>query len=157
MKENSNSRLKEKSEIKSRLTEEVLRSSRYKNKLTIILIEIDDFSDFKNELEEKKLDYVMQDFLELLIRNIREVDLIGKLKRNQYLIICPNTGIMGAKIAAQRIRKITEFTTFDDSVKLTISAGVKEFIYEEADKLLKEAKKRLKIAKNKGKNRVVAI
>ena len=99
----------------------------------------------------------MQEFLELLIKNIREVDLIGKLKSNQYLIICPNTGIMGAKIAAQRIRKITEFSTFNNSSKITISAGVKEFIYEEADKLLKETKKRLKIAKNKGKNRVIAI
>lgn len=154
---NKFSKLKEKNHILNRLKEEVRRSSRYKNKLTLILINIDDYDTLKNNIEEKRINQIRIEFIEMVIKNIREVDLIGKLKEDQFLIICPNTGIMGAKLAAQRIRKITEFSTFGDSIKLTISAGIKEYIFEEANKLLKETQKRVDIAKNKGKNRVIAI
>ncbi|TYB30783.1 MAG: diguanylate cyclase [Candidatus Mcinerneyibacterium aminivorans] len=148
---NNFAELKDKQNILTRLKEEVKRSSRYKNKLSVILIELDDYKELKNNLDEKSLNEVEVDFIKLIIHNIREVDLVGRLKPQQFLVLCPNTGIMGAKIAAQRIRKITEFSSFGDSYKITLSAGVKEYIFEEPDKLLNETKKRLNIAKIKVK------
>jgi len=60
-------------------------------------------------------------------------------------------------ISAERIRMHVETELFPKDLNITISGGMKEYITENAPKLIEEANKRLYIAKNKGKNQIVVI
>lgn len=92
-----------------RLKEELLRANRYKRVLSILLMEIDKFSQiielYGFEEEEKLLHFLAQKFY----KNLRRVDILAKpSKPEQFAIILPETSLSGAMVVARRILRITD-------------------------------------------------
>jgi len=92
-----------------RLKEELLRANRYKRVLSILLMEIDNFSQIMElyglEEEEKLLHFLAQEFH----KNLRRVDILAKpSKPEQFAIILPETSLSGAMVVARRILRITD-------------------------------------------------
>lgn len=96
-----------------RLKEELLRAKRYRRVLSILLIEIDKFSQimesYGSEEEEKILKILSQE----ISRNLRRVDIIAKLsKPEQFAIILPETAQSGAMVVARRLLSLIERTFY---------------------------------------------
>jgi len=92
-----------------RLKEELLRAKRYKRNLSILLMEINNFSQIVELYgleEEEKLLYLLAQELR---KNLRRVDILAKLsKPEHFAIILPETSLSGAIVVARRILKIIE-------------------------------------------------
>ena len=136
---------------------EITRAKRYGNKLSIILFDIDNFKKINDTYGHDVGDYVLQQLAKIVKNNLRNIDTVGRWGGEEFLIILPQTGSEGARIVAEKIKKIIEKHNFDKVGKITISLGVSSFNPEtdkNIDDLLKKADIALYQAKNSGKNQV---
>lgn len=128
-----------------------------KDSLSIALLDIDDFKKINDSKGHIYGDQVLVDIAQLMKKNIRETDIAGRYGGEEFLIIFPNTNLFAAKSIVERIRKAIMDFAFVDGIRVTISAGVKQY---EGDKeitaFIDEADKNLYEAKTRGKNIVIA-
>ena len=92
----------------------------------------------------------------LFLEKLRKTDIAGRWGGEEFLIICPETGLKGSIDLAEKIRKIISSNNFDIKSSVTVSAGCSEFTENEnKNELIKRADNNLYKAKKLGKNRVV--
>lgn len=150
--------------ISKRLESELIRSARYKEPITIILIDIDYFKKINDSLGHIAGDNILRKLSKLLIKLVRDVDIVARYGGEEFIIVCPNTSVSGAAILAERIRENVQNTIFHSGnidIKITISLGVSSLspstpVNGEAttSKLIEEADLALYKAKSAGRNKV---
>jgi len=154
--------------INKLLNYDIERSKRYKRDLSVVLIDIDDFSEVNNVHGHKKADYVLKKLSDIITQGIeytnkkkkefhgiRHSDIAFRYEsEDKILIIMPETNAKGAFIAAERLREAVMFTPFNEEenstpVRITLSAAVVSFnsksdvvesLLERAELLLLKAK-----------------
>ncbi|WP_457626488.1 GGDEF domain-containing protein [Persephonella sp.] len=141
--------------IFSRLEEEIERAKRFDKNLCVILFDIDDFKQINDRYGHDVGDMVLSEFSRILKNSTRNVDTVGRLGGEEFIVICPGTDIVGGKITAEKIRMAAESAYMPEIGKITVSAGVAEFTgTENVAELVKNADVALYRAKKSGKNRV---
>jgi len=141
--------------IFNRLNEEIKRAKRYGKNFCVILLDVDNFKNINDEFGHDVGDFVLFEVGEVLRNITRSVDTVGRLGGEEFIVICPNTDIVGGKIIAEKIRRSIEELHIPDVGKITVSLGVAEFTGNEtAHELIKSADLALYKAKRSGKNRV---
>lgn len=113
--------------VLDRLSTEVLRSSRYKEPISFIIVDIDFFKRINDTFGHLAGDAVLKIVSTHLNNSVRDVDIIGRYGGEEFLVICPNTDLTGARILAERIRINAYSSTFrimEKDVKISVSAGV---------------------------------
>lgn len=140
-----------------RFNEELQRSKSYKLTFAFIMIDIDNFKNCNDTYGHLVGDVVLKEAARIMKENVREIDLIARYGGEEFAIVLPETGLEGAKLAAERIRKRVEdhiFRAYDEKLKLTISAGIA--IYpndaDHASEIVERADEALYKAKRSGKN-----
>jgi len=150
-----------------RLKEELLRAKRYKRVLSILLMEIDNFSQIVElyglEEEEKLLHFLAQE----LHKNLRRVDILVKLsKPEHFAIILPETSLSGAMVVARRILKITDevfYRSFNKSFPSYIvilsydPSQLDPKIDPKIEGILTTLKKGLELLKLRGQKRILTF
>jgi len=150
-----------------RLKEELLRAKRYKRILSIILVEINNFSQIVELYgleEEEKLLYLLAQEIR---KNLRRVDILAKLsKPEHFAIILPETSLSGAIVVARRILKIIE-KFFYKQYKKTPSSYVSIVSYDPSkidpkiepkiESILTILKKGLELLKLRGQKRILPV
>jgi diguanylate cyclase (GGDEF)-like protein len=148
-----------KTTITRALSEEILKQQRYHRRLSVLLLDLDDFKSLNDTLGHLTGDRVLQTVAEILTRNLRCQDKAGRFGGEEFLVVLPETGLRGAATSAERIRRDLE-RSIAAKVGLeravTASIGVASFPVDgaEADDLLDRADAALYRAKARGKNRV---
>ncbi len=143
------------SKIEQILTVEVLRARRYKHPLSIILADVDHFKQVNDTYGHNVGDVVLTGIASLMKEYIREVDSLGRWGGEEFLIVCPETSVHGARKLAEKLRKKIEKHHFKDLGMKTVSMGVAQLEHDEWDEdMLKRADKNLYKAKRGGRNRV---
>jgi len=142
-----------------RLEQEVANAQRGKAPLCAILIDIDHFKSVNDRYGHDVGDQVLQQTAEVLKRSIRKGDVPARLGGEEFLVICPASDLAGATLVAQRIRDAVaghEFSGFEG--RLTVSLGVAALGPDCAtvDTLLKDADRRVYLAKARGRDQVCA-
>lgn len=142
---------------------EIKRAIRYKNSVSLAILDIDFFKKYNDCNGHVAGDRLLKRFAKILNKSIREFDLVGRIGGEEFLIVFPETPVKEAFKVCERVRKIIEKTAFvgEENLpkkKLTVSIGVAEFkgnkkIKEEL--LLDIADKCLYNAKKSGRNKVV--
>ena len=94
--------------------------------------------------------------------SLRKHDLVGRVGGEEFLVICPESGLDESVLVAERIRRIVNAKAISDGmaeVSVTLSAGVAVIDQEDkrADALLSRADTALYKAKEAGRNRVVTL
>lgn len=145
-----------------RLDEEFERHRRYARSLSLLMIDIDHFKQVNDTYGHQIGDAVLKSVATEISFIIRKLDLLVRYGGEEFCCILPETNLDSALIIAERIRrniekKVHEFDQLN--VQITVSIGVHEFQgdLDSADTLLKKADEALYLAKEAGRNQVIAI
>lgn len=115
-----------------RLFSELARADRYSESVTLILMAIDDYRDYRDDNGAPNGDAVMRALGRFLKRHLRRrIDLACRSGESQFAIALPNTGLAdgGAAKEAERLRSLVQESDFcgEDERSLghvTVSQGV---------------------------------
>lgn len=140
--------------FQSKLQEEILRSLRYSQPLSLILIDVDHFKLYNDTFGHPAGDEVLQHLSRLFEENGRSHDFIARLGGEEFAIILPNTDESGAMVLAERFRLAIAREAWPRR-NVTISIGVSTLGNHETDpaELLQKADLALYHSKNHGRNR----
>jgi diguanylate cyclase len=142
------------------LKKEIARSQRYRQPLTLALIDIDDFKKVNDRFGHKAGDKVLKAVATVCNENVREADFLARYGGEEFALLLPETDGEEAAIAVENLRHVVERCNFhhhNQSVPITISIGYAEFkMNEHADEVFHRADMALYSAKNMGRNRCVS-
>lgn len=138
---------------------EVTRASRHGTPLSAILFDIDHFKPVNDIHGHGIGDEVLVRLTRLMMENIRDEDLLGRLGGEEFALILPQTGPDAAHALANRLRekvRALRFESPEGTFGITVSLGVSAPDAEERDILsaLARADKALYRAKRLGRDRV---
>jgi two-component system, cell cycle response regulator len=103
------------------------RSVRYGLVLSALMIDIDHFKQVNDTQGHLAGDAVLRQLGDLLRREVRSVDTVGRYGGEEFLVILPETAPDGAVIFAERVRQrvqVMAFGTSDRPLAVTVSIGV---------------------------------
>ncbi|MGM0370639.1 MAG: sensor domain-containing diguanylate cyclase [Bacillota bacterium] len=141
-------------EIMQRLKDEISRTERLDTDLTIMMLDVDDFTAVNNNYGHVKGDKVLTGLAEKLQNNIRQMDIVGRYGGDEFLIIFPNSDLDNACQVTKRIEeKISEEQIA--GIEIAISGGLFQFDGQSAEKLVEEADELLYQAKEKEDAQIV--
>ncbi|WP_129125676.1 sensor domain-containing diguanylate cyclase [Geomonas oryzae] len=149
--------------LKSRLEEELNRSTRHSLNLTIIFIDLDFFKSYNDLCGHLAGDEALKITADIIKDSLREMDIVARYGGEEFCAVLPGTSKSEAMIVAERIRTEIEGKRFPGESdiplrRLTASLGVASFpedgrtfhdLVHASDVALYEAKAR-------GRNRTVA-
>jgi diguanylate cyclase (GGDEF)-like protein len=141
------------------LEREYNRSLRYRRALSLVLFDIDHFKAINDTYGHVAGDSVLRQLSFVVKPRLRQQDVLARVGGEEFAVLLPEVDAAGARVAAEKIRKLVEAARFVVEAKefgCTVSVGVTSFdarvsspamLYEMADQ-------NLYAAKNGGRNRV---
>ena len=140
------------------LRQELHRSHRYNEHLTIAIMDIDHFKQINDTHGHLVGDSVLIEFSNRITQLLRSEDIFFRYGGEEFVVVFPHTNIEDAQLVAQRMRRIisdTEIAVAHKSIAVTVSMGVSEFKADDSvEYRLSQADEALYNAKNLGRNRV---
>lgn len=147
------------------LQKEINRCQRYSHNLSIVLSDIDHFKQVNDTYGHQVGDEVLKSFAASLMRQIRkDVDWVVRYGGEEFLIILPETDVMGAQTLAERLRKTIRSNTIacgDYELTITASFGATCASFRQLkdlavsmEQLINVADEQLYRAKGDGRDRV---
>jgi len=148
--------------IRTRLNEEIKRAVVYQRPCAYVVIDIDNFKRYRDNYGSLMSESTLKKISSLVMTSVTEIDRVGRTGDDEFSIVLPEKNKRQAQDIAEDIRKKIEFSFGEEQEpgkKVTVSAGIGENPLDgvSADELIAAAKDTLKLAKEKGKNRVVSM
>ena len=141
------------------LQKELERSKATKLPLSLIMIDIDDFKIYNDQLGHQAGDTALKEMASLLKNQSRKMDHVCRYGGEEFTIILPQTDKKEGFMIAERLRMdIDKHGFFSEEIlpnkKLTASLGLSTFPEDglTASELIAASDKSLYLAKSKGKN-----
>ncbi len=137
------------------------RAQRHGLPMSVAMLDVDHFKRINDTYGHDAGDKTLQQLSRMLIREFRTIDLVGRLGGEEFALVFPDTDLIGAYAACERLRstiQASEILADANRIRLTVSIGLTE-ISEQASAaaaLLKRADELLYVAKNSGRNQVMA-
>jgi diguanylate cyclase (GGDEF)-like protein len=142
----------------SQLEKEIARVQRRTSSLSCVMIDIDDFKAINDERGHAVGDHVVHHVGKALLDECRRYDSCARYGGDEFLVMLPDTGIVDAVRAAERMRAaVSQWAGADPRVDfaVTITAGVADWRSgQNAAELLEQADRALMAGKAAGKDRV---
>ena len=141
-------------------SQDIMASCAKKNeKVSCLMIDIDDFKKINDEHGHHVGDEVLVHFANTVKKALRSDDLFGRYGGDEFAILLLRTNEEHSAAVAERIRQVIEESAvdMDPQIKYTISVGVATIIPErdtDVDFMYKLSDNALYMAKEQGKNRV---
>jgi diguanylate cyclase (GGDEF)-like protein len=139
------------------LEQQVSLCDRHGGELSVILLDIDHFKYVNDTHGHDEGDRALRRIAMLVERSRRQTDVFGRWGGEEFLIVAPSLDLDHADAAAERLRGLIETSGRDGPSAVTASFGVAE--YRSGDtvaSLVKRADEALMLAKQTGRNRVIA-
>lgn len=139
---------------------EIERAKRFNRPLAAIMIDLDSFKAINDLFGHHAGDVVLRTIAERIYRNIREVDILGRLGGDEFIILLSETDLFTAANLAERLRRIIAEKPIvvdgETNIPVTISMGIAKANPATADltALIHDADQALYQAKQSGRNRV---
>ncbi len=150
-----------------RLEVEFSSARRHRRCLGLLIIDVDRFKRINDMHGHLAGDKALKLVGRVLARTVRKEDLVARYGGEEFVILAPETGMSGAELLAERIRKEVETSHVQwetETLKVTVSVGVTvadgtvglDPIVTAKD-VLKRADRALYQAKEKGRNCAVSL
>ncbi len=143
-----------------RLVEETSRADRYKQELSLIMIDCDDFKRYNDTYGHQTGDKLLKELADIIEKSIRNSDSGFRYGGDEFAVLLPVCDIKNAEHVAQRLVEKVYIHQFKDVEgqpldRVTISCGVACY-KGKSEAFVAEADKHLFAAKTSGKGLVVA-
>jgi diguanylate cyclase (GGDEF)-like protein len=128
-----------------RIENEISRSRRIFMPLSLITIDIDQFHNINERLGFQQADSILKAIGAILKKTTRVSDVVARTGADEFSLLFPHTGHVGASIKAERIRRMIESTRFpllgQNLGSITVSVGVSEYpsFSSDAESLVRSA------------------
>ncbi len=143
------------------LRREYNRSERFNLKLSLIILDVDNFKDINDTFGHQRGDEIIKEVARLLQVMLRGYDFAVRYGGDEFIIVLSQNTVIGSHIVAERIRKLIEenplLIELNGGKSVTASIGVSTFpedTKEGCDALINKADQALYMAKREGRNRV---
>ncbi len=143
------------------LKEELSRAERYRQPLSLVMLDVDDFKRFNDTYGHPDGDKVLQAVADILRETLRKCDIPFRYGGEEFIAILPESGAEAAAVVAERIRQAVQCQSHRllpayIHQGVTVSVGVASFPRdgEDGDRLLHRVDQLLYRAKREGKNKV---
>ena len=138
------------------IEEEMARSDRYKEAMSVAILDLDNFKVVNDTFGHPVGDEVLKETARVTVNTIRQSDKLVRFGGEEFLLMLPNTRLKGAYIMAEKIREQLEETVHTNAGKVTASMGVAERMqYESFTDLYTRVDEALYKAKENGRNKVI--
>ncbi len=114
----------------ARANQEIARARRYRQILSVMMIDVDHFKGINDEHGHGTGDEVLRSVADLLDDALRETDLLARYGGDEFALLLPETPPAGARILAERLRGALEEAGFHASgrgLDVTFSCGIAAF------------------------------
>ena len=146
--------------IMASLDQEMARAERYGAPLSFAMLDIDHFKKVNDTYGHAAGDGVIKSLARMLQQRLRKTDIVGRYGGEEFAIIMPETDLASATRVMDNLRALFSEITHqvgDESFVVTFSCGVAAVPPAAKARVLQEgADKRLYLAKQRGRNRVVS-
>jgi diguanylate cyclase (GGDEF)-like protein len=154
-----------------RLNEEIKKSWRFKQPLTLVAVNLDNFRQINQQYGTKTGDEVLRIISRVMRKTARDYDIICRHGGDDFAIILPQTSTEGAVALAERLRREVAITIFPSAIHIALSMGVAGFTATTSDRtqineecvnqavksLCELTEEALELAKNAGGDRVETL
>ncbi len=128
---------------------EIERKERYKNNLSIIFFDINDFKIINDTLGHHLGDEVLIKIANIIEKNIRHIDFLGRWGGDEFLIILPETNLVQCQSIVSHLKNQLAEICFTNSIKVSCSFGIAEHEENDTlDSLLKKADESMYLQKS---------
>jgi diguanylate cyclase (GGDEF)-like protein len=103
---------------------EIDRARRYGHKISVVVLDIDNFKSIEERAGGPAAKLVLSDMGKLLKKFARNTDCVARYSEEEFAILLPHTDAREAQLAASRLRGVVEAHLFPRRKKLTVSVGV---------------------------------
>lgn len=143
--------------FKDHLKKEVEKSLRYKNPLSLIMMDVDHFKKFNDTYGHQTGDIVLKTIASIVIEEARNTDIPARYGGEEFGIILTMTDEKGAKAFAERLRKKIESTKILDINgnpvrQVTSSLGVCFYTSGSTSDFIEMTDEALYACKDRGRN-----
>lgn len=135
------------------LFRETDRVQRHKSELCTVLFDIDDFGHWNSRLGVADCDDLLQQVVARTSRLLRSYDALGRVGKDEFLIVLPGCGTNNALMLAERLRIDVfslPFRVGRESIRLSACFGLATSLGRSPVVVLREAEIALALARNTG-------
>lgn len=153
--------------LEERLAAEIAAAQRHARPLSLLLVDVDRFKAVNDAHGHLAGDEALKMVALVLRGAVRKEDVLVRYGGEEFLVVARETALPGARALGERIRRAVERSRcawqgrdlpLAVSLGVTVSVGVAELASGRSDRdLLEVADRALYLAKQGGRNRVVAI
>ena len=145
------------------LDRDMARAQRMREPMALMMVDIDHFKDVNDQYGHPAGDRVLCSVVNVLRQRVRAQDLVGRYGGEEFMVLLPDTGLVGAEQLAHALCKAVEESRCPadgvpgPGIAVTVSIGVFGGRLESGDSwdmLIAAADRALYQAKNNGRNRV---
>lgn len=143
---------------------EIIRCQRYKHALSLIMFDVDFFKSFNDNYGHLEGDRVLKLVAQILLQNVRKVDIVCRYGGEEFMIILPDTDVKGASFVSEKIRSSAEKIELTNGAgrelkrSITLSGGVAGYKQGwSKDDFIHKVDEALYKAKSGGRNRVCIV
>lgn len=145
--------------LEERMKEEVMRGRRYTYPVTLILFQLDGFSEALPKMDKGLVHKVVNEVADIVRAAVRETDVPARMEDNLFGVLLVHTERDKTRAIGERIRAGLEQRIFNSAqakFKFTISGGIAGVPHDgtSSEMLRKRAQDGLALAKSKGGNQV---
>lgn len=144
-----------------KLLDEIRRSDRYHQQLTILMIDVDFFKNINDTQGHQTGNIILQEIVSIIKHAVRDVDIVARYGGEEFVVILPQTDLKNALAIAERMRFQIDRAFFTNSqgqrdVKVTVSIGAAAYPdgLVTIEQLLEKVDQAMYKAKNGGRNKV---
>jgi diguanylate cyclase (GGDEF)-like protein len=148
--------------LEQHLAAELAFAERHSSSISLILLDIDCFKAVNDRHGHLVGDLVLERVAEVISGQIRVEDMLARYGGEEFIIVLRETPVGGAEVLAERIRRAVAEASIEISpeqtLSVTLSAGCASLACASsmgAGQLLEIADRRLYLAKQQGRNRVI--
>jgi diguanylate cyclase (GGDEF)-like protein len=130
------------------LEREVARSHRYRRRLSVLILDVDDFAGLNMRIGRLGADAVLVELARQLRAAVRTADIACRIGDDEFGVILPESEVGGAELLATRIARAVATRPLDAGSAVRLSVGVSDLrpgdheadLVKRADEALREAK-----------------
>jgi diguanylate cyclase (GGDEF)-like protein len=138
-------------------SQELAHSKRQGTKLSLLMIDLDYFKRVNDTYGHNIGDYVLKNFVALVVATVREADLFARWGGEEFVLLLRNTGCDEGFCVGEKIRSAIESQVFDEVGRITCSIGIAEVLTDDSlTDAIARADSALYAAKDGGRNCTVA-